>query len=302
MSQSIICVVVTYNRLSLLKECISALRNQTYKLDKILVVNNDSNDGTTEWLNIQQDLEVIHQGNLGGAGGFYTGIKEAVKQNYDYIWVMDDDVEPELDCLYHLVEAFKAKGDYYDILMPDRFYDLERKQNWHYGTALNFTNPFKDLAKGDGVVASNRNSGEILEIVAFPFEGPMFKREVIVTIGEVEKDFFIIHDDTDYSVRAIKAGFKIGVVTAALLPKKIPLIRNSPRKVDFKLYYTVRNNIILDRKFGSIFFALVRNGVLSLKLIGSFTMSAIKSRNIPLLKAYKEVYRGMYDGFKWKLK
>lgn len=39
-------VFVTYNRLSLLKECIQALIAQTYPLDKIIVVNNSSTDGT----------------------------------------------------------------------------------------------------------------------------------------------------------------------------------------------------------------------------------------------------------------
>uniref|UniRef100_UPI0026084682 glycosyltransferase n=1 Tax=uncultured Psychrobacter sp. TaxID=259303 RepID=UPI0026084682 len=34
------CVVVTYNRLSLLKECLSALSEQTYDINKIIIVNN----------------------------------------------------------------------------------------------------------------------------------------------------------------------------------------------------------------------------------------------------------------------
>ena len=60
-------VIVTYNRLELLKECIAAVKAQTYKPSFILVVNNDSTDGTTEWLNQQSDLIVIHQPNKGGA-------------------------------------------------------------------------------------------------------------------------------------------------------------------------------------------------------------------------------------------
>ena len=44
------CVIVTYNRLSLLKECISALKNQTYKINKIYIINNNSTDGTSDYL------------------------------------------------------------------------------------------------------------------------------------------------------------------------------------------------------------------------------------------------------------
>jgi GT2 family glycosyltransferase len=95
MEKKIAVVLVTYNRLYLLKECLTSLRKQTYKPDKIIIINNDSTDGTTDWLDEQTDLEVIHQANLGGAGGFYTGIKLAYEQGFDFIWVMDDDVEPE---------------------------------------------------------------------------------------------------------------------------------------------------------------------------------------------------------------
>ncbi|MBK6915081.1 MAG: glycosyltransferase [Ignavibacteriales bacterium] len=96
-------VVVTYNRLELLKQCIESIRNQTQKLDKIIVVNNDSIDGTFEWLNSQEDITHINQKNLGGAGGFYTGIKTAYNNGFDWIWCMDDDGLPEINALENLL-------------------------------------------------------------------------------------------------------------------------------------------------------------------------------------------------------
>src|SRR5579875_3088579 len=223
MQKSIAVVVVTYNRLNLLQECIKSLQSQTYKADKIIVINNGSTDGTTEWLQSQIDLEVVHQNNLGGAGGFCTGINHAFNHGYDYIWVMDDDVEPDIDCLETLVKAFVNYGDRYDVLLSDRFYDEERRIRWKYGTEFNFKNPFKSLDAGKGISATDYPNLRVLPIVAFPFEGPMFKRVVIEKVGSVERDFFIIHDDTDYSVRVVNAGFKIGVVTDAFLPRKISL-------------------------------------------------------------------------------
>ncbi|RYZ98092.1 MAG: glycosyltransferase, partial [Sphingobacteriaceae bacterium] len=91
MNESIVGVVVTFNRLDLLKNCITSLKRQTRSLDQIIVVNNGSTDGTEKWLNEQQGLIVIHQENSGGAGGFHRGMKEGYEHNYDWIWVMDDD-------------------------------------------------------------------------------------------------------------------------------------------------------------------------------------------------------------------
>src|ERR1700749_2405558 len=84
-------VIVTNNRLELLKEALSAVKHQSYAVDKIIVVNNGSTDATDVWLNEQQGLVVIHQENSGGSGGFYTGIKAAVESGAGWICIMYDD-------------------------------------------------------------------------------------------------------------------------------------------------------------------------------------------------------------------
>ncbi len=49
-SKSTCAIIVTYNRIELLKECIDKLLNQTTKINHILIFNNNSTDGTREWL------------------------------------------------------------------------------------------------------------------------------------------------------------------------------------------------------------------------------------------------------------
>jgi GT2 family glycosyltransferase len=78
-------VVVTFNRLELLKICITALREQTRKLDEIIVINNSSSDGSLEWFFEQNDLTLITQQNSGGTGSFHTRIKTAYEKGYDWI-------------------------------------------------------------------------------------------------------------------------------------------------------------------------------------------------------------------------
>jgi rhamnopyranosyl-N-acetylglucosaminyl-diphospho-decaprenol beta-1,3/1,4-galactofuranosyltransferase len=80
---NIIAVVVTYNRLELLKKVLESLRSQTLKPFKIIVVNNGSTDGTLEWLGNQDDLEIITQDNIGSSGGQFTGIKAAFESGED---------------------------------------------------------------------------------------------------------------------------------------------------------------------------------------------------------------------------
>ena len=82
------------------------------------VVNNGSTDGITEWLAAQEGLTVINQTNVGGAGGFYTGIQYAYQAGADWIWCMDDEVFPRADCLEQLL-PYTGKKDI-GILAPRR--------------------------------------------------------------------------------------------------------------------------------------------------------------------------------------
>ena len=54
---NVISVVVTYNRKELLLECIEALIKQTYELEKIIIIDNNSTDGTYDSLKDKGYLE-----------------------------------------------------------------------------------------------------------------------------------------------------------------------------------------------------------------------------------------------------
>lgn len=114
--QKVTAVVVTYNRIELLKECINSLQMQQSLVESagdvqldILIVDNASNDGTHEWidgLTAEKEFHALHLSeNTGGAGGFYSGMKWAVEHGADYVWIMDDDTIPEEDALVKLLDG-----------------------------------------------------------------------------------------------------------------------------------------------------------------------------------------------------
>ena len=88
-------VVVTYNRKNLLLENVQSLLGQTFSDVQIIIVDNNSSDGTQDvlqqFIERKQILYFNTGANLGGAGGFSYGIRLAVEAGYEYIWVMDDD-------------------------------------------------------------------------------------------------------------------------------------------------------------------------------------------------------------------
>ena len=71
-------------------------------------------DNTAEILS-STGLDHINQNNLGSAGGWNSGIKYALKNKFDYVWLMDDDGYPDQDALkilLHNVDPFDTLSAY----------------------------------------------------------------------------------------------------------------------------------------------------------------------------------------------
>ena len=185
-------VVVTYNRLALLKEAIDSLRNQIYTNREIVVVNNGSTDGTQEWLNAQKDIIVITQQNLGGAGGFFTGMKYVAEHDYDYCWVMDDDVVCHSDALQELVNAYTKKTDIGFVCS---------KVVGINGCPMN-TPTVDDRPSSNGEADySDLIAESMIKVKTATFVSVLCSVKTIKEVGLPYKEFFIWGDDTEYTNR-----------------------------------------------------------------------------------------------------
>ena len=185
-------VVVTYNRLALLKEAIDSLRNQIYTNREIVVVNNGSTDGTQEWLNAQKDIIVITQQNLGGAGGFFTGMKYVAEHEYDYCWVMDDDVVCHSDALQELVSAYNKK--------PNIGFVCSKVIGIN-GCPMNTpTVDDRPTSNGDADF-TDLIAESMIKVKTATFVSVLCSVKTIKEVGLPYKEFFIWGDDTEYTNR-----------------------------------------------------------------------------------------------------
>lgn len=288
-------VVVTYNRFELLKRNIACLR-QNKPITQIVVVNNGSTDGTLQWLSEQTDLKVITQENVGGSGGFYTGIDFAYKDGADWIWCMDDDVFPRADCLEKLLQQINHQ--HVGILAPRRL--MEGQIFTHDFLSYNLTQPFKSMYK-DRI--SKMQVDQPLEISGTAFEGPFIRREVVEKIGLPNKDLFIFCDDTDYCLRAVLAGFTILYVPDALMDKQKFFSTDSwaerSYKKKWKRFYQVRNSTYLNHHYGKNWGVRTLRGfnnVIGYILVAFFTCAFTKAYNwSDIRKLWKAYQDGLHE-------
>lgn len=235
-------VIVTYNRLELLKECIDACINQKERFYKILIVNNASTDGTNEYLQQlnYENLDIINTGsNLGGSGGFYKGIEKAREYDLDYLLLIDDDAILDISYNKKIVRYMEKNEDnvcaYSGTVKTNNIIQTEHRKH----LKRNFKCINSDLKE---------YSKEYFDYELSTFCGLYIKMDIIRKIGLPEKDFFIWFDDTEYSLRICKYG-KIRNINSTFLNHKTK-IANS-KGFNWKSYYSLRNQIVIIKKYFS---------------------------------------------------
>ena len=196
--KDIAAIVVTYNRKDLLKECIKKLLEQELqeKCD-ILIVDNACTDGTEneikKFIELKQIIYINTGKNLGGAGGFNFGIKEAYKKGYNYMWIMDDDCMVQKESLKELLIADKKLNGKYGFLSSVVL--------WRDGTVCKMN---KQKIKSDWFKKEELLKYGLLSTYYATFVSFFIKKETIKDIGLPIKEFFIWGDDVEYTNRISK--------------------------------------------------------------------------------------------------
>lgn len=280
-------VVVTFNRLSFLKDLIASLKEQQYSDNKIIVVNNGSTDGTTEWLSGQQGLVVINQENVGGAGGFYTGMKYAAEHDeFDYCWVMDDDVLCPPDALTELVNAIHAD--------PSAGFVCSRVVS-EDGEDLNVPIPAYILRGSPYPLTFSRvASSAMVEVERATFVSVLIPIANVRKYGLPLREFFIWGDDTEYTLR-LSASMPCYIACRSVVTHRRQnkggldfLTEQNPRRLRM-YYYFYRNCFAYTRRWNKKRFA---TGKLALEQLVLLTKLLLKFD----FKRFKILAQATWDG------
>lgn len=227
MTPKVCAILITFNRIDILKKSLECIINQTLSPQTILVVDNNSTDGTRQYIESLQypNIRCMYlQENVGSAGGIAAGMEYALNEGiFDFVWVLDDDTYYSEDTLQELVDSMSEGYDYIGLT----------GFNIRYGNKRPVNNALK------------------LQPVDYTLiDGALIKTEVIRKAGLVDSEFFMMCDDHEYCLRSKKHGFRIGLLNIGSVERLYLGGEGKFTKATlWRGYYSSRNMMIIVKNY-----------------------------------------------------
>lgn len=203
--------ILSWNSCDDLMHCLENLFLSDYENFEVLVVDNGSTDKSVEIVKSgYPNIKIIQNTiNIGFTGGNNIGIKYAIDNGADYVFLLNDDAIVISDTLSKLVSY--SESDKMIGLVSPVVYSVDGKIQFCGSLLdLNKTKIYSNIS-----CENNESSNKNGLIDCLWGTALLIKKELIQAIGLLDDDFFAYFEDTDYSVRSHTAGFKNIIVSEA---------------------------------------------------------------------------------------
>lgn len=252
-------------------DCIVSLLSAGIDLRDIIVIDNNSKDNSIENIsNAFKSLDILESDHNGGfAYGCNIGIKTALKRDYEYIWLLNNDTLVNCQTLPQMLEIFSKDVDSNIGIVGSLIRYLEF--------------PYDIQAIGGGRV--NRLTGQTKNILEtsqiekidyITGASMLVSKKVFEQIGLLDEKYFMYWEDVEFCIRAKKFGFGIAVAANSLVlhkegasigsqSSKKTLIQNKAQTRFFRANSIYWPLILFINSFGRSIKSLLRGDVKTIK-------------------------------------
>lgn len=244
----VLIVLVNYNGFEYTRECVESLFLLDYPAFDILVVDNGSADGSGERLSETFNRRIIYSSlpkNHGVTGGNNRGIDYALDNNYDFILFLNNDTTTDPLFLSRLVDTSIRNNRSLVVPKIICFYD-QRKLDHFIGSDIDWS------------------TAQPINYLPYPEDRPEFNRRVEIgvastccllvpielpkRIGRMDEEYFMYYDDSDFTIRARRAGFTLIYEPESIIYHKCNMTTKNQQPSYFEFYLQLRNVFYFYRK------------------------------------------------------
>lgn len=231
-------VVLNYNGKDCLSQCLLSLQNIDYQRFFIVVVDNDSTDGSFEVARAKfSDCSFLRLAqNKGFAAGMNAGMTHALEKGADWVWVFNNDARAEEQSLKELIRIAE-EAPQSGLLSP--WIMNEQGNCWFAKAKIDwFRMRVRHQAPTQKELQQPFYSSECLTGCAL-----LLSKKLIDQVGMFDERFFLYYEDADLSIRAKGHGYHSLVVPTALV-----FHSEQSEKNPQKLYYLVLSGLLFFQK------------------------------------------------------
>jgi GT2 family glycosyltransferase len=213
-------VVVNYNGFAVTRDALLSLRRMDYPAFDLMVVDNGSTDDSAA--HVAEEFPDLRQErvaeNRGSSAGYAFGFQWAFANGYDYVLLLNNDIEVEPDLLSRLVEVAESDPSI-GCVGPKCYYFDRRRHLWSAGGRLRFRESithergYKELDRGQFDADSDVDYVNGCAI--------LIKRGAAEAAGGWDPLFFICVDDADFCTRVKAKGFRCVYAHRAVLYHRV---------------------------------------------------------------------------------
>jgi len=264
-------IILNWNKKDDTLKLLGRLESIDYYNHDILVVDNASTDGSAEAIRERfPDIElIINTDNLGGTGGFNSGMRHALaNRDYKYIWLLDNDAEVESGTLRELVAAMEEDGTI--GIAGSRIIDSDRRDITVEAGAF----VKRDSIGVQPLYRNTRNlnvASGVMEVDYVAICSALARTSALERVGLMDERFFFFWDDMDWGLQFKENGFKVVSVLSSIVYH--PAFTEK-RGLLADYYYGNRNSLLTYTKHMnlrnriSVFYRYLRHKCTSLIFLG----------------------------------
>lgn len=236
----VISVILNTNRRDDTLECLASLSRNSYSNHKIIVLDNASTDGSVEAIRAAHPAVqfVALERNLGYAGNNNVGIELALQQGADWVFVLNEDIILDAECLAKLIEVGE-RDPQIGILGPLVYHHDEPTVIQSAGGMLGKYWESIHLGKNEADNGQFKAPHPVEWISGCAI---LVRRKAIEQAGMLDANYFIYWEETEWCIRVGRAGWKIMHVPQARIWHK-GVQRDYQPKPSFT-YYGTRNYLL----------------------------------------------------------
>ena len=218
MPKQLAIVLVNWNSFDLTRDTIHSLQKTNFQNYDCIVVDNGSADDSAQQLeNTFPEIILLKSAiNKGFTGGNNLGMQYALDKGYEFIMMLNNDVEVAPDFLAPLIGKMQS-DEHIGAVQPLIYFHHDKNLIWNAGTKYN---PWLgicstiDYNKRDDTHAATQQPKRIDWITGCAF---MIRASVLQKIGLLKEDFFIYYEDVDLSFRIKKAGYQLAYEPSSVI-------------------------------------------------------------------------------------